>query len=124
MNKLIKILSLVGIIFGVVTIISGGLVLFGRNPGYVVFLPLVIYNTAMGIVYIVAGVVTLRNTVLGKNLAGTIFFLNLMAIIIIVFLYLGGSAIAIQSFAAMSFRSVVWLVIYLGLKRVIHKRSH
>lgn len=123
MSKAIKYLSLTGIIFGIITIISGGSVLLGTNPGYVVFLPLVTFNTVMGFAYVISGIVTWRNPVHGKTITGLIFLLNLGALITITYLYFGGSDIAHQSLGAMSFRSIVWLIIYLGLAKVISKQS-
>ncbi len=121
MNKTIKILSLVGIIFGIITIISGSKVLFGSDPGYVVFLPLVIFNTVMGFVYIVPGVVAWRNPVLSKTIAGIVLLLNLGALITITYFYFADGVIAFQSLGAMSFRSIVWLIIYFGLVKAVSK---
>jgi hypothetical protein len=42
-------LAFAAILFGVATIIAGVRVLAGADPGYTVFQPLLIYNTAMGI---------------------------------------------------------------------------
>ena len=44
----------VAALFGVATIFAGGRVLLGSDPGYVVFRPLLIYNTIMGVFYIAA----------------------------------------------------------------------
>jgi hypothetical protein len=124
MNKAVKYLSITGVIFGLITIISGGSVLLGSNPGYIVFLPLVIFNTVMGFAYIVSGAMAWRNLVRSKAIAGLIFLLNLGALITITYLYFGGSDIAPQSLGAMSFRSIVWLIIYLGFAKAISKESH
>jgi hypothetical protein len=64
-------LSFIAVLFGLVTIFAGSRVLLGSDPGHVVFLPLLIYNTAMGIVYVSAGIVAFRNT----NQGGVPFFL-------------------------------------------------
>ncbi len=123
MNKAIKYLAMIGIIFGIITILSGGTVLFGSNPGYVVFLPLVIFNTAMGFAYIVSGATAWKNPVRGKTIAGFIFLLNFTVLVTITYLYFNGSDIANQSLAAMSFRSIVWLIIYIGLAKAISKQA-
>ena len=123
MNKTAKFLSLIGVVFGIVTIISGGSVLFGSNPGYVVFFPLVVFNTIMGFAYISTGIMVWWNIVRSKTMAGIIFLLNLSALILISYLYWIGSDIANQSLGAMSFRSVVWMIIYFSLTRVISKKS-
>ena len=42
--------------FGVATLFAGSRVLLGSDPGYEVFRPLLIYNTAMGAAYLAAGI--------------------------------------------------------------------
>lgn len=120
-SKTVKFISLFGILFGIVTIISGGLVLSGSNPGYIVFLPLVVFNTVMGFVYIFTGIVAWQNFSRGKAIAGIVFVLNLFMLITIGYLYLYGADIATKSLGAMSFRTIVWLIMYLGLLREVNK---
>ena len=121
MNKTIKYLSLTGLIFGIVTIISGGPVLFGSDPGYAVFSPLVIFNTTMGFVYIASSLAAWKNPILSKNIAGFIFLTNLAVLITITYLFFTGSNIAYQSLGAMTFRTIVWLIIHIGIERTIKK---
>lgn len=122
-SKTVKFLSLIGVLFGIVTIISGGSVLSGSNPGYIVFLPLVIFNTVMGFVYILTGIVIWQNFSRAKAIAGIVFLLNLFMLITIGCLYMYGTDIATKSLGAISFRTVVWLIIYLGLLREVNKQS-
>jgi hypothetical protein len=110
-----KILALVAAVFGIATLLAGGRVLAGSDPGYVVFRPLLIYNTLMGMVYLTAAVITWRNLDRGKYAAALIFALNLLVLGIIGYLFTAGSAVAIESLRAMTFRTVVWLVLFLGL---------
>lgn len=118
-SQLIKflpaILALAASLFGLVTIIAGARVLAGADPGYVVFRPLVIFNTAMGIAYVAAGIVAWRSPGKGKHAAAAIWFLNLIALAAIVRLHNTGGAVAGESLRAMSFRTLVWLLLYLGL---------
>jgi len=107
--------ALVAALFGLATIIAGGRVLAGADPGYVVFRPLLIYNAAMGIAYVAAGVIAWRSLDRGKYAAATIFVLNFLALGAICYLYATGSAVAIDSLRAMTLRTVVWLVLFLGL---------
>jgi hypothetical protein len=109
------VLALVAIVFGVMTIVAGTRVLGGADPGYIVFRPLLIYNTAMGLAYVAAGVVAWRNLVAGKRAAAAIFLLNLLVLGTIAYLYTAGSAIAVESLGAMAFRTIVWLLLFLGL---------
>jgi len=102
-------------LFGVVTIIAGSRVLAGADPGYVVFRPLLLYNTVMGVAYVMAGVIAWRHRKFGKYSAGVIFLLNLLVLIAISYGYAAGSAIAVESVRAMTFRTLVWLLVFLGL---------
>ena len=110
-----RILGFVAVAFGLATIVAGGRVLGGADPGYVVFRPLLLFNTAMGGVYVAAGIVALRSLARGKRAAAGIFLLNLLVLGIIGYLYVAGSAVAIDSIRAMTFRTGVWLVLFLGL---------
>ena len=109
------VLALAAALFGLATIIAGSRVLTGSDPGYIVFRPLLIYNTAMGIAYVAAGVIAWRNLDRGKYAAATIFVLNLLVLGATGYLYVSGSAVAIDSLRAMTFRTVAWLVLFLGM---------
>ena len=118
-----RVLALAAASFGLVTIIAGVRVLAGSDPGYIVFRPLLIYNTAMGIVYVAAGIIAWRSLDRGKHAAVAIFVLNFLMLAAIGFLYTTGSAVAIESLLAMTFRTVVWFVLFLGLAWMSH-RNH
>ncbi len=109
------VLAFVATLFGLVTIFAGTHVLLGSDPGYIVFRPLLIYNTTMGIVYVIAGIIIWRNFKQGMNIAAVIFFLNLVVLAVIYFLYTKGNLIAVDSLRAMSLRTVVWLVLFVVL---------
>ena len=115
--------ALVAILFGLATIFAGTRVLAGSDPGYIVFRPLLIYNAAMGGVYVVAGVLAWRSVDRGKYAAVTIFVLNFLVLGAISYLYTTGSAVAIDSLRAMTLRTVIWLVLFLGLAWMSH-RNH
>ncbi len=115
--------ALVAALFGFATMIAGVRVLAGSDPGYIVFRPLLIYNIAMGLAYVVAGVIAWRNVDRGKYAAATIFVLNFLVLGAIGYLYATGSAVAIDSLRAMTLRSVVWLVLFLVLAWLSH-RNH
>jgi len=109
------ILALVAILFGLVTVFAGTRVLLGTDPGYIVFRPLLIYNTVMGFAYIVAGIMTWRRLVRGRQAAAAIFVLNLLVLAAIGTLYATGGAVAVESVRAMTLRSVVWFALFVGL---------
>lgn len=108
--------SVVAALFGLATIVVGGRVLTGlSHPGYVVFRPLLIYNTAMGAVYLGASIAMWRSLLWGTRAAAVIFVLNLLVSGGIVILYTAGSAVAIQSLRAMTLRTAVWLGLFVAL---------
>ena len=102
----------VGVLFGLVTIVAGGRVLLGSDPGYIVFRPLLIYNATMGLAYVAAGVLIWRSLGPGRYAAGAIFLLNLIVLLGIIALYRSGGAVAVDSLRAMTLRTVVWLVLF------------
>ena len=109
-------MAVVAVVFGLATIVAGGRVLTGwSDPGYVVFRPLLIYNTAMGLAYLAAGVAIWRSLPAGRIAAAAIFVLNLVVLGAIVFLYAAGGLVAIDSLRAMTFRTAVWLALFVGL---------
>jgi len=104
----------VAVLFGLLTIFAGTRVLLGSDPGYTVFRPLLIFNTAMGIVYVAAGVIAWRNLKQGMYVAAAIFVLNLIVLTVILFLYREGNPIAVMSLGATSLRAVVWSALFSG----------
>ena len=113
----------VAVLFGAATIFAGGRVLRGVDPGYQVFRPLLIYNTAMGAVYLAAGVALWRRAHDGRNAAGAIFLLNLLVLVAIVLVYRSGGGVAADSLRAMSFRTAVWLALFLCASWLVSARS-
>lgn len=113
-----RVVAVAALFFGIATIFAGTRVLLGSDPGYVVFLPLLLYNTAMGFVYAGVGAITWRNLHHGRNGAGAIFLLNLLVLAAIGFLYTAEGPVAIESLRAMTLRTVVWFVLFIGLWRL------
>lgn len=111
-----RIAAVVAALFGLATVMAGGRVLMGyAEPGYVVYQPLLIYNTAMGIAYVAASAAIWYNLHWGKYAAFAIFVLNLVVLGGVVFLYTNGGAIAVDSLRAMALRTSVWLGLFLVL---------
>ncbi|MHB1095759.1 MAG: hypothetical protein ACYC3F_06265 [Gemmatimonadaceae bacterium] len=100
------------LLFGVATIAAGASVLAGRDTGYVVYSPLLIFNTAMGVAYAAAAVLIWRNLPRGRLAAAVILALNLAMLGLVVFLFRTSDVVAVDSVRAMAFRSAVWLVIF------------
>lgn len=112
----------VAVLFGVATILAGGRVLLGADPGYIVFRPLLVYNALMGIAYVAAGVAIWRSARRGRKAAAAIFLLNLLVLAGIIVLYRSGGAVAVDSLRAMTLRTVVWLVVWLAVARLARPR--
>jgi hypothetical protein len=123
MKVIQSILVLVAVLFGLATIFAGTRVLLGYDPGYIVFRPLLIFNTAMGFVYIAAGIIAWHSIKQGMYGAATIFVLNLVVLATIYFLYIEGDSIAINSVRAMTLRAGVWLVLFVGLGWLIRRKK-
>ena len=117
------IVAAVAVLFGVATLVAGGRVLLGADPGYEVFRPLLIYNTAMGVAYIAGGVIVWRDVTAGRRAAGAIFLLNLLVLAAVLVLYRRGAGVAVDSVRAMILRTVVWLVLFLGVSWRVRRQS-
>lgn len=116
-NKAVTFAAAIAVIFGVVTLFAGSRVLLGADPGYVVFRPLLLFNTAMGFAYIAVGVLAWRRSGLAAAGAALIALLNLAVLVGIALLYANDGAVATASLRAMAFRTVVWVVLFLMLLR-------
>ena len=113
--RIVRILATgIAVLFGVATIFAGSRVLLGSDPGYEVFRPLLVYNTAMGVAYLAAGIAIWRSVNAGRYAAGAIFLLNLLVLVGIVVIYRSGGAVAVDSLRAMTLRTVVWLALFIA----------
>ena len=108
-------LALVAIAFGLLTLVAGGRVLAGNDPGYVVYRPLLFFNTSMGVAYVVAGFLILSKPRHGKLAAAVIFLLNMLVFAFIGYLYANSDVVAFDSIQAMTLRAGVWLALFLGM---------
>jgi hypothetical protein len=118
-----SVLAFVAVLFGLATIIAGTRVLIGSDPGYIVFRPLLIYNTAMGVVYVAAGIIMWRSLDQGKYASATIFVLNSVVLGAIYHLYTVGGAVAVESLRAMILRTFVWFALFIGFAWM-SRRNH
>ncbi len=103
--------GLVGVLFGVASLAAGGSVLAGRDPGYLVSRPLVWFNTAMGLVYVLVGVVAWRRMPTAWKGAALIAGINGLVLGAVAFQYRSGGLVAVDSVRAMILRSAVWLLL-------------
>lgn len=104
----------IAVLFGIATLLAGGRVLLGSDPGYEVFRPLLISNTAMGVAYLAAGAALWHSASAGRNAARDIFLLNLLVLAGILMVYANDGGVAVDSLRAMSLRTGVWLLLFLA----------
>ena len=114
-RKVVAAVAIAAVLFGLVSMIAGARVLLGSDPGYVVYLPLLRFNTIMGVVYVAVGVLAWRHLKPGVYGAAAICVLNLLALAAISSLYTPNGPIASTSVQAMTLRTVVWVVLFLVL---------
>lgn len=105
--------AVVGFVFGLATLAAGGSVLLGRDPGYLVYRPLLVFNTAMGLVYAYAALEAWQRNERGRTAAGAILVVNAVMLAWIVYLFrTTADVVAVDSVRAMTLRTVVWLVLW------------
>jgi sugar phosphate permease len=107
--------ALVAVLFGLTTIVAGTRVLAGADPGYLVFRPLLLFNTVMGAVYVAAGLAAWKSARRGRYVAGGILSLNVGVLGILLFLRETANVVAAESVRAMLVRTAIWLVLFLAL---------
>lgn len=107
--------AVVAVVFGVVALVAGSRVLAGRSPGFVVFLPLLVFNVFMGAAYVFAGLRTWQDVRRGRRWAAAIALVNLLVLVTIAGGYLTGFGVAAESLGAMLLRTGVWVGLFLGL---------
>lgn len=105
--------AVVGFVFGLATLAAGGSVLLGRDPGYLVYRPLLVFNTAMGLAYVYAALEAWRRNERGRTAAGAILAANAAMLVWIVYLFrTTADVVAVDSVRAMTLRTVVWFVLW------------
>jgi len=108
--------GLVATLFGAVTIFAGGRILLGlADAGYYVLRPVLVFNTVMGAAYVLAGLAAWRSARAGAMSAGVIALLNLGVLVAILVRHATGGAVANETLAAMTLRTVVWVALFLVL---------
>lgn len=111
--------ALVAALFGVATLFAGGRILLGvADAGYYVVRPVLLFNTTMGAVYLVAAVLIARDLRRGLLLARLIAIANVLVLVAIVVRRVAGGPVANETVMAMTLRTVVWTVIAVLLSRV------
>ncbi len=110
-----RIAAIVAILFGLATLVAGSRVLAGADPGYLVFRPLLLFNTVMGAIYLAAGLAAWKSARSGRYFAAGILSLNVGVLGILLFLRETADVVAAESVRAMLLRTVIWLALFLAL---------
>lgn len=109
---------------GVITLFAGGRVLFGFGAvGYAVVRPVLVFNTLMGVAYLVAAGLAVRNVVAARWLALAIVALNGMVLALLVARRASGGEVATETLGAMAFRTIAWIAIAALLALAIRPRA-
>jgi hypothetical protein len=107
--------AVVALVFGLMTLGAGVSVLAGRDPGYLVYRPLLLFNTCMGLGYVAAGMLAWRRAIAGRIASLLIVGLNALVLARVLYLYRVGGVVALDSVRAMFLRTGVWLALFLLL---------
>jgi hypothetical protein len=113
----------VALLFGLLSVIAGGRVLLGADPGYVAYTPLVVFNTLMGFGYVAAAVVIRGSAERGRRAARAIMLLNLVVLALVVVSWAASGPVAVDSVRAMTVRAVVWIGIFEALGSVVRRST-
>lgn len=110
-----KIIGILAIVFGTVTIFSGSAILFGNQQAQEAagnYVPFVLwFNFIAGFFYIIAGIAILRLQSWAKNLAALIAISTLLIFAAFgIHIFTGGN-FEVKTIAALVLRSSVWLSI-------------
>jgi len=101
-------------LFGIATLLAGGRVLTGASePGYVVFAPILIFNTIMGGVYLGGSYFLWRGHEEGRGVAAGIALVQGSALGAAIISRAAGIAIANETLGALSLRTLVWVALAL-----------
>ena len=103
--------TILAILIGIISIISGSMVLLElRSVDYTVLNWLVAYNVALGVISIMVGYQIGKQHRKSKIMIISILLLHLL---VLAYLYFFNESVAGESIKAMSFRVSIWVVILL-----------
>ncbi len=108
----IKIASILSIVIGSISFISGMTVLAGmREVDYFTLTSLIVYNTIAGMAALIAGIGLWSKKTWSVRLTAVIAGAHLVVLTFVSFGYVQGGPIAIESLYAMVFRVTAWITI-------------
>ena len=110
-NIVSKIAAILAIIIGLMTVNTGTRVLIGSfDPGYNTFIELIVYNVLMGILSVFSGWFIWKGNKIALSLSAIITIGHTAVLVSLITLFV--DIVALQSIKAMTFRVVVWLIIF------------
>ena len=111
MKILHKIAAILALLIGIMSVISGSMVLLNYNiPNYNVLNWLVVYNVILGGISIIATILIWKNN---KSARKIILAILISHLLVFLYLYFICQEVALESIKAMGFRASVWMVIFL-----------
>lgn len=122
-SKLLRILSIIAVVFGVVSIFSGGMALFGPQKALTLagdVVPFVVwFNFLAGGVYIVAGIGLYRRSEWAAHLALALTVTTVIIFIAMTFYITTGAAFETRTIGAMIFRTAFWIFITIFARKAL-----
>ena len=115
-----KIAAIIALLIGIMSVISGSMVLLNYNmPNYNVLNWLVVYNVILGGISIVAAILIWKNN---KSARKIILAILISHLLVFLYLYFLNQNVAPESIKAMGFRVSVWTVIFLLTYKKINNK--
>lgn len=126
--KSIRILAIAAMIFGALTIVSGGQALFGgpqRSFDFGNVVPVVLwFNFLAGFVYVAAGIGLFLRRSWGVGLAVVLAFATVLVFAIFGIHVATGGAYEMRTVAAMTLRSAFWVMLaFLAMRKLKWRRA-
>lgn len=118
--------AVIAILFGLLTLKSGGSVLFIDGPDRAAagdYIPFIVwFNFLSGFAYIIAGIGLIMQKTWAARLALLILLAGLIAFAILGVMILQGVAFETRTVAAMTLRSVLWAIIsFVAYRQTTHR---
>jgi hypothetical protein len=104
-----KLPSILAFLVSAMSIIAGGMVMRGWQPGYSVLSWLPVYNFVVGLFSLIPAVLLWINS--RYALTASIVTFGVHTIVLLLLLTVFHGQVATQSIAAMAFRVIVWIII-------------
>lgn len=115
-NTLLKITAVFAVIIGLLSVLTGTSVLLKIfDPGYQFFILLIFYNMIMGFVSIVAGILIWKKNSRSLLVSYVITCFHIIVLLLLITIF--KDVISSNSIGAMAFRSVIWIIFSLTVRK-------